>query len=111
MSSTDLQTWVTQGRGSKFDWHTDLWVDDFIAGLVKEGQQLLMHRALLSVTAGWAHHAGDARGGIHHLAGQPLLGLLRHPGVHVQLGRTLKQNHRQHFSEITARPEKPISSS
>ena len=25
----------------------NLWVDDFVASLVKEGQQLLMHRGLL----------------------------------------------------------------
>ena len=64
---------------------TDLWVDDFIACLVKEGQQLLMNRALLSITAGWAHHASHAGWRIHHLTGQPLLGLLWHPGAHVQL--------------------------
>ena len=69
-----------------------LWVDDFVASLVKQGQQLLMHRALLSVTAGWAHHASHTGWGIYHLAGQTLLGLLRHPRVHVQLGCTLKHH-------------------
>lgn len=85
-------------QGGNFDQCTDLWVDDFVASLVKEGQQLLVYRALLGVTAGWAHHAGDAGGGVHHLAGQPLLGLLRDPGVHVQLGRTLQADHKPHFN-------------
>lgn len=56
-------------QGSNFEQHTNLWVDDLVASLVKEGQQLLVYRALLGVTAGWAHHAGDAGGGVHHLAG------------------------------------------
>ncbi len=51
--------------------------------------QLHVYRAsqLLRVTAGWANHASDGRVDIHHLAGQPLLRLVRHlrPEVHVQL--------------------------
>lgn len=47
----------------------DLRVDDFIASLVEQGQELLMDRALLGVTAGWAHHAGHTGRSVHHLAG------------------------------------------
>lgn len=53
--------WKSQG--------VHLWVDDFVAGLVEDGEQLLMHGGLLGVGCGGAHHARDAGGQVHHLPG------------------------------------------
>lgn len=67
---------------------SDLWVDDFIAGLVEEREEDFVDRSLLVIPSGWAHHSGHTGRGIHDLPLQARAGG-RHRWAHVQLTGTL----------------------
>ena len=70
-------------------WLANLGVDDFIAGLVEEGEELLVHTLPLCVSICRSHHPCHAGWCIDNLALQPL-GRRRHGWVHVEVAGALE---------------------